>query len=120
VADELKDLEYVKTGFWPKIKETIGKVPFALDAVAMYYCLIDSKTPLWVKGVVLAALAYFINPFDAIPDAIPVVGFVDDLGAIAAALTAVGQAVTAEHKEQARKWAQGANYQPPLDQKPSA
>ena len=103
MADEMSNLEYVRKGFWPKAKETIGKVPFVPDAVAMYYCLLDGKTPLWAKGVVLAALAYFINPFDAIPDAIPIAGFTDDLGAIAAALAALGQYVNAEHKEQAKK-----------------
>ena len=37
------------------------------------------------KAIVLliAAILYFLSPFDAVPDAIPVVGFVDDVGVIA-------------------------------------
>ncbi|MEZ2661363.1 YkvA family protein [Aneurinibacillus aneurinilyticus] len=70
--------EYVKKGFWAKVKETTAKVPFVLDAVSMYYCSIDQKTPLVAKGIALAALSYFILPIDAIPDVIPIAGFTDD------------------------------------------
>jgi uncharacterized membrane protein YkvA (DUF1232 family) len=39
--------------------------------------------------VIYGALAYFVLPTDAIPDVIPVVGFSDDLGALAAAMGTV-------------------------------
>ena len=32
---------------------------------------------------VLAGLVYFVNPLDLIPDALPLVGFVDDIGVLA-------------------------------------
>lgn len=102
-AEQNKNEQYVKKGFWRKAKEISAKVPFVLDSVTMYYCSIDQKTPLWVKGVAFGALAYLINPVDAIPDAIPVLGFSDDAGAIAASLTAIGSHVTDEHKEQAHE-----------------
>ena len=34
-------------------------------------------------AVLIGAILYFLNPFDAIPDAIPVVGYVDDVGVVA-------------------------------------
>jgi uncharacterized membrane protein YkvA (DUF1232 family) len=39
--------------------------------------------------VIFGALVYFIAPIDAIPDLTPLVGFTDDLGALAAALAMV-------------------------------
>lgn len=102
-----REQEYVARHFWQKCKCFAARMPFVLDAVAMYYCSIDQKTPLWAKGVVLAALAYLINPFDAVHDVLPLVGFTDDASAIAAALTAIGRHVTDEHKHQAREWAEG-------------
>jgi len=102
--------EVVKKNFWSKVKATAAKVPFVLDAVAMYYCAIDQKTPLWAKGVAFAALAYFISPVDGIPDPIPIAGYTDDAGAIAGAIVALGSNITDEHKDQASVTMKGENY----------
>jgi uncharacterized membrane protein YkvA (DUF1232 family) len=101
-TDFSKNEEYVKNGFWDKTKKIAAKVPFVLDSVAMYYCAIDQKTPLWAKGIAMAALAYVVNPFDVMPDAIPALGFTDDAAAIMLALNTLGKQVTDEHKEQAK------------------
>jgi uncharacterized membrane protein YkvA (DUF1232 family) len=34
-------------------------------------------------AILVAALLYFLNPFDAVPDIIPVVGYVDDVSVVA-------------------------------------
>lgn len=104
--DREKNEKYVKEGFFAKakkIKKIASKVPFVMDTVTMYYCAIDQKTPLWAKGVAFAALAYVINPFDVMPDAIPVLGFTDDAAAILAAFKTMEKQVTDEHREQAEK-----------------
>ena len=44
--------------------------------------------PLKTKMVIYGALGYFISPIDVIPDFIPVVGFTDDIGVLAAAVAA--------------------------------
>ena len=52
----------------------------------MFYCLQDRDTPQWAKATIVGALGYFIFPADGIPDAVPVIGFSDDLVVITAAL----------------------------------
>jgi uncharacterized membrane protein YkvA (DUF1232 family) len=34
-------------------------------------------------AILIAAIFYFLNPFDAIPDVIPAIGYVDDVGVVA-------------------------------------
>ncbi len=60
----------------------------------MYFCMIDVQTPLQAKAIIAGALAYFLSPADAIPDAIVGVGFTDDASVIATALVTVSTHVT--------------------------
>jgi uncharacterized membrane protein YkvA (DUF1232 family) len=39
----------------------------------------DPRTPIGLKGLLLAALAYLAMPVDLVPDAIPIIGQADDL-----------------------------------------
>ena len=101
MEDYEESQEYVEKGIWGKIKETIGKVPFVPDAIAMYYCALDSKTPIPARAIAFSALAYFILPIDAIPDIIAIAGYTDDAGAIAAALMVLTPYITDEHRRKA-------------------
>ena len=97
-----EDARRVERGFWRKVRRTAGKVPFIDDAVSAYYCAIDAKTPMRVRGVLLAALAYFVMPADLIPDFIAGFGFTDDASVFLAAITAVGGHVKDRHRDKAR------------------
>jgi uncharacterized membrane protein YkvA (DUF1232 family) len=97
-----RDEAEVKAGFWRKLRRHAGKVPFLEEAVAAYYCAMDRRTPLKVKAVLMAALAYFVLPGDLIPDFLPVLGFTDDAAVLYAALRTIGGAIRDEHRDQAR------------------
>ena len=88
--------------FWPKVRRLAGHIPFMDDLVAAYFCAMDSRTPTRVRGVLLAALAYFILPTDAIPDFIVGLGFTDDATVIATALGIVSGHIKKRHKDKAR------------------
>ncbi len=95
--------ETVRNEFWPKLKKFLSRVPFAEKAVAAYYCAFDDDTPLRVKGVLLAALAYFIMPIDVVPDMIIGLGFTDDLTVLVTAYSLIHSHMKPEHIEKARE-----------------
>jgi uncharacterized membrane protein YkvA (DUF1232 family) len=107
--DQARNEQIVREGFATTAKRFLRVLPMAGEVVAMYFCLLDSRTPLWVKGTIAAALAYFIMPIDAIPDILPVVGLSDDAGVLTAAFTAVSAHVTPEHRSRARSWIRDEN-----------
>ncbi|MCH8239569.1 MAG: DUF1232 domain-containing protein [Proteobacteria bacterium] len=92
----------VRSEFWDKFKRVARRIPFAGNLLAAYYCAMDSRTPLRVRTMLLAALAYFIMPMDAIPDIIAGLGFTDDAAVMAAAIGAVRAALKPPHFEKAR------------------
>ena len=94
----------VRRGFWEKARRTLGRVPFTEDAVAAFYCATDSATPLAIRATLLGALAYFVLPFDAVPDLLLGLGFTDDAAVLVAAFTAARMHVTEAHRERARDW----------------
>ncbi len=97
-----RDRARVERGFWRKVRRTMGRVPFAEDAVAAYFCALDKDTPLHVKAVLMGALAYFVMPADLIPDFIAWMGFTDDAMVLAAAIRAVAPHIGPRHHRQAR------------------
>ena len=50
----------------------------------------------------MGALAYFVLPFDFIPDVLPVIGFADDAAVLATALRMVAGHMRPEHRAAAR------------------
>lgn len=96
--------------FWDKVKHFALKAGQEVieKALCLYYAAQQPSTPAWAKTVIYGALAYFVLPMDAVPDAIPVAGFTDDMGALAAALGVVAIHVTEDVKRMAaqrmREW----------------
>src|SRR4051794_22558484 len=63
---------------WRKLVRVAAKITFADTLVAAWYCAMDPATPMRVQGALLAALAYFVLPIDAVPDFLAGIGFTDD------------------------------------------
>src|SRR5262245_8775759 len=102
-ADRLaEDRDSVRRRFWIKFKRGVAKLPFAEDLLAAYYCAFDRETPRHVQVALLGALAYFILPFDFVPDMLPILGFTDDAAVLATAIRMVASHITTEHREAAR------------------
>jgi uncharacterized membrane protein YkvA (DUF1232 family) len=100
--DFARDRDNVRKNFWRKLKRVVSNIPFAEDLLAAYYCAFDRQTPRHVQAALIGALAYFILPFDFIPDFLPVLGFTDDAAVLATAIRLVASHITDDHREAAR------------------
>jgi len=103
-SDLVRNETTVRRNFWQKARRTLGRVPFTEDAVAAFYCASDSATPLPIRATLFGALAYFVLPFDAIPDLLLGLGFTDDAAILVAAFTAARMHITEDHRARARAW----------------
>jgi len=95
--------ETVRKGFWSKLKRNLARVPMADQVVAAYYAALDPATPFRTKAMLLAALAYFIMPFDVVPDFVLGLGFTDDMTVLLTAFSLIRSHVTDNHLERARE-----------------
>jgi len=93
-----KDPERVLRKFWAKLKRFAGSLPFTEDLLAAYYCAFDRETARHVQAALLGAIAYFVLPFDFLPDMLPVLGFTDDAAVLATAIRMVSSHITPEHR----------------------
>lgn len=91
----------VSGGFWNKIRRAARRIPFAAEAVAAWYCTRDPATPAHVKAVLVAALAYFVMPADALPDFLPGLGYLDDASVFWAVWRMLENYVTEDHRAHA-------------------
>lgn len=96
-AEQERQSRRVKKRFWPVLKRAMRQVPFGRDLVASYYCALDPRTPTRVRGILLAALAYFVLPLDGIPDFLAMVGFSDDIAVLTAAFAAIRGHIRDDH-----------------------
>lgn len=94
--------ERVRAGFFKAARRAMRYIPFMEDVVASYYCAIDPKTPTKTRGILIAALAYFVLPFDLVPDVILGLGFTDDIAVLLTAFRAVQDSIRPEHYRRAK------------------
>ena len=92
-----------------RLVNKLGKIPRSVSAtviekaIMLYVILTDRNTPAWARVLVLAALVYLINPWDAIPDNIPVVGYTDDVAVMAITLERLSSLITPDIKRRAKE-----------------
>ena len=102
VAKLAREQAYVRRGFWSKLRRFAARLPFAEDLLAAWYCAFDRETPRHVQAALIGALAYFVLPFDVVPDMMPALGFTDDAAVLATALKLVASHMRPEHRAAAK------------------
>ena len=50
--------------------------------VTMWKAFLSPDSPAYLKAIIIGSLIYMVSPLDLIPDVIPVVGLVDDVGVV--------------------------------------
>lgn len=95
---------YSDKKLWDKLKKygkkAGGVVVYAV--LLLYYTLQKPSIPVKTKAIILGALGYFILPTDLIPDFLPGIGYMDDLGALGAAIFQVATHVDQDIKDKAK------------------
>ncbi len=92
----------VRSRFWKTARKAIAAIPFIDEVVAAYYCALDPETPAPVRATLLAALAYFVVPFDILPDFVLGLGFTDDITVLVTAIGMVRGNIGERHRAAAR------------------
>ncbi len=96
VTDE--DVRRVQSDFWrkltaarPRFGRLSGFRDFAVNLVRLFEMLVEPgfKLPWKTTAAIVFALAYFISSADLIPDAVPVLGFMDDAFVVAEVMVMV-------------------------------
>jgi uncharacterized membrane protein YkvA (DUF1232 family) len=101
-ASDTRKEERVRRNFRRKAARVAARLPFAEDLLAAYYCAFDRATPAHVKAALVGALAYFVLPFDFMPDVLPLLGFTDDAAVLLTALRMVAGHLRPQHRDAAR------------------
>jgi uncharacterized membrane protein YkvA (DUF1232 family) len=78
------------------------------DALTLWFAWRNPRTPLVVKALCLASVAYALSPIDLIPDFIPIIGYLDDAVVLRAlmwlALRMLPPVVLHESRERTQAW----------------
>ena len=93
VTEEKYQRAWSEKRFWaklPRAAKKLGRVGLR-QALRLYYVLKRPDLPGKVRVMIYGALGYFILPTDLLPDLLPILGFTDDLGLLAAVFMAATQ-----------------------------
>ncbi len=73
---------YSEKGFWEKVKRYALKFGVKPIYILLLLFYLIPKVSFANKAIIIGGLGYFISPFDIIPDAIPVAGYIDDMAVL--------------------------------------
>ena len=105
MSDNEFEENYSEDNFWKKLSKYAKAAGYDVieKALQLYYASQEPGTPAWARATIYGALGYFITPLDAIADLTPAVGYADDLGVLALAITTVIVYINDDVKEKAAK-----------------
>ena len=104
-----------------RIKEKIGNIDFrevwdhlwkytkvigqkvAYSVLLMVFAFRRKDTPRWARNIIIGSLAYFLSPFDSIPDLTPILGYTDDFGVLSFGLVTIASYINDDVRIEARK-----------------
>lgn len=98
----------VESGMWAHIKKYAKKAGIELikNVLILYYAW--PEVSMADKAIILGAITYFISPLDVIPDALPGIGFSDDIGIVSAAVAKIrltcSSDVITKAEEKCKEW----------------
>ena len=94
---------YSDSDFFKKIRNFSLKAGrhTVYNAFKLYYALKSEDVPLKEKIIVIAALGYFISPFDLVPDIVVTLGLVDDAAILGWAINRIHKHITPEIENRA-------------------
>ena len=76
------------------------------DGLALYIAARDARTPWFAKLLALLVAAYALSPIDLIPDAIPVLGLLDEVILLPIAIALIARLIPADVMAESRAAAQ--------------
>lgn len=90
---------------WRKISSIARRAGTELvyAVLLLYYVATASSTSKADKARIYGVIGYFILPLDLVPDALPFIGYTDDVAAVIWGLKSVWENITPEIKEKARQ-----------------
>lgn len=86
---KVEDTKKIESQLKKKIKEVSAELRQLGNELWKYASTKKTQKSMATRSIALGALLYFINPFDLIPDSIPVVGYLDDFAVMTLALTQI-------------------------------
>lgn len=108
---ESNNSNYNLPGLWEKIKDSAKRLGryTTQKALLMYYVLKSDQTPTAAKVIIYGALAYLVLPINLISaKRHPILGWADEVAAIALAYKKTKQYITPEMEQEAEatlvKW----------------
>ena len=95
--------ETLRRKFWRRVLREAASLPFLEQLLTAHYCAFDRNTPLYVKGVLVGAIVYFVLPDHLVPKYLTWIGLADDAAVLGAAVKAVSSHIKPEHREAAQR-----------------
>ena len=77
-----------------RLKRVLAEGKLLLSLIRDYWNRDYRAAPFWVIGAAAFALLYVLAPFDFLPDALPVIGQIDDVAVVSICIALVRQELT--------------------------